>query len=256
MGIGGAALNPEVETFLRESGFPFMVGYGLTEAAPLLAGGPHGDAYDQPRFHRQAHTPGGDPHRRPHPETGVGEIQARGPNIMQGYLNDPEATRDSFTEDGWLKTGDLGRFDEAGNLHISGRSKSMIVLSNGENVYPEAIEHKINAYPFVVESLVIENRGMLEAWIYPDYEFVDSKTMGQSRTQRHQYIAWLFEEMRGEAQRAADHLVAAVAGVGAAGALYQDRDPQDQAVSLFRRQYAPVNRAGVPDHHINQGGNA
>ncbi len=198
MGIGGAALNPEVETFLRESEFPFLVGYGLTEAAPLLAGGPHGDATIR-------HGSTGKPIPRveiriddPNPETGVGEIQARGPNIMQGYLNDPEATRDSFTEDGWLKTGDLGRLDQDGNLHIRGRSKSMIVLSNGENVYPEAIEHKLNAYPFVTESLVIENRGMLEAWIYPDYEFVDSKTMGQSRTQRHQYIASLFEEMRGE----------------------------------------------------------
>jgi long-chain acyl-CoA synthetase len=81
-------------------------------------------------------------------------------------------------------------------LHIKGRSKSVIVLSNGENVYPEAIEHKINAFPFVVESLVVENRGMLEAWVYPDYEFIDSKTAGQSRSQRHQYITGLLEEMR------------------------------------------------------------
>ena len=115
---------------------------------------------------------------------------------MQGYLNDAEATQESFTEDGWLKTGDLGLIDEAGNLHIKGRSKSVIVMSNGENVYPEAIEHKINTFPFVMESLVVENRGMLEAWIYPDYEFVDSRTMGQSRTQRHQYINSMFEEMR------------------------------------------------------------
>ena len=198
MGIGGAALNPEVETFLRESDFPFLVGYGLTEASPLLAGGPFGDQTIQ-------HGSVGKPIPRveiriadAHLETGIGEIQARGPNIMQGYLNDPEATRESFTEDGWLRTGDLGRLDEVGNLHIKGRSKSMIVLSNGENVYPEAIEHKLNAYPFVLESLVIENRGMLEAWIYPDYEFVDGKTSGQSRMQRHQYIAELFEEMRSE----------------------------------------------------------
>ena len=198
MGIGGAALNPDVETFLRESEFPFLVGYGLTESSPLLAGGPYGDQSIR-------HGSAGKPIPRveiriadANAETGIGEIQARGPNIMQGYLNDPEATRESFTEDGWLRTGDLGRLDEVGNLHIKGRSKSVIVLSNGENVYPEAIEHKINAYPFVLESLVIENRGMLEAWIYPDYEFVDGKTSGQSRTQRHQYIASLFEEMRVE----------------------------------------------------------
>ncbi|MDX9834868.1 MAG: AMP-binding protein, partial [Desulfobulbus sp.] len=112
------------------------------------------------------------------------------------YLNDPEATLEAFTEDGWLKTGDLGLLDNDGNLHVKGRSKSMIALSNGENVFPEAIEHKVNTYPFVMESLLIENRGQLEVWIYPDYEFIDSKTLGQTRTQRHQYIAELFEGMR------------------------------------------------------------
>ena len=201
MGIGGAALNPEVERFLRDADFPFLVGYGLTEGSPLLAGGPHGDT---------TITPGssGKPVPRveiriddPHPQTGIGEILARGPNIMQGYLNDPEATRDTFTEDGWLRTGDLGLLDSEGNLHIKGRSKSMIVLSNGENVFPEAIEHKVNTYPFVMESMVIENRGLLEAWVYPDYEFIDGKTSGQNRTQRHQYIAELFEEMRVEVNR-------------------------------------------------------
>lgn len=198
MGIGGAALNPEVERFLRDADFPFLVGYGLTEGSPLLAGGPHGDTTIRPGS-------AGKPVLRveiriddPHPQTGIGEILARGPNIMQGYLNDPEATRDSFTGDGWLKTGDLGLLDSEGNLHIKGRSKSMIVLSNGENVFPEAIEHKVNTYPFVMESLVVENNGLLEAWIYPDYEFIDSRTEGQSRTQRHQYIAELFEEMRAE----------------------------------------------------------
>jgi long-chain acyl-CoA synthetase len=201
MGIGGAALNPEVESFLRDADFPFLVGYGLTEGSPLLAGGPHGDA---------TITPGssGKPVPRveiriddPHPQTGIGEIVARGPNIMQGYLNDPEATRDTFTGDGWLRTGDLGLLDSGGNLHIKGRSKSMIVLSNGENVFPEAIEHKVNTYPFVMESMVIENRGLLEVWVYPDYEFIDSRTSGQTRTQRHQFIAALFEEMRVEVNR-------------------------------------------------------
>ncbi|MDD2465191.1 MAG: AMP-binding protein [Desulfobulbus sp.] len=196
MGIGGAALNPEVERFLRDAAFPFIVGYGLTEASPLLAGGPYGD-----RSVRPGSTGKPVPNVKiriedPHPETGVGEIYAQGKNIMQGYLNDPEASKETLTEDGWLRTGDLGLIDSVGNLHIKGRSKSVIVLSNGENVYPEAIEHKLNAYPFVVESLVVENRGMLEAWVYPDYEFIDGKTAGQSRSQRHQYIAGLLEEMR------------------------------------------------------------
>ncbi len=196
MGIGGAALNPEVEGFLRDAGFPFLAGYGLTEAAPLLAGGPYGDT-------TIASGSVGKPMPRvdiriddPEPETGVGEIQARGPNIMQGYLNDPEATSEAFTEDNWLRTGDIGFLDKHNNLHIRGRSKSVIVLSNGENVYPEAIEHKINAFPCVVESLVVENRGMLEAWVYPDYEFIDSKTQGKNRTQRHGFITTSLEQMR------------------------------------------------------------
>lgn len=196
MGIGGAALNPEVEAFLRDADFPFLVGYGLTEAAPLLTGGPHGDATIQCG---SAGKPVPNVEVRiddPHPQTGVGEILARGNNIMKGYFNDPEETKDTLTEDGWLKTGDLGILDAGGNLHIKGRSKSVIVLSNGENVYPEVIEHKLNAYPFVLESLVIENSGVLEAWIYPDYEFIDGKTVGQSQTNRHRYIADLFKEMR------------------------------------------------------------
>lgn len=198
MGIGGAALNPEVETFLRDAEFPFLVGYGLTEASPLLAGGPFGDdtvllgsvGKPIPRVEIRID--------EDHAVKGIGEILARGPNVMQGYLNDPEATQDTFTEDGWLRTGDLGFLDKEGNLHIKGRSKSVIVLSNGENVYPEAIEHKVNSFPEVVESLVIENRGVLEAWVYPDYEYIDSKTQGKSRTQRHEFIATQLEEMRVE----------------------------------------------------------
>lgn len=196
MGIGGAALNPDVETFIRDAGFPFIVGYGLTETSPLLAGGPHGDqtialgSTGKPVPHVEIRI------ADPHPETGVGEILARGRNVMQGYYNDPDATRETFAEDGWLKTGDLGLIDDKGNLHIKGRSKSVIVLSNGENVYPEAIEHKIDAFPFVLESLVVENCGKLEAWVYPDYEFIDNKTMGQNQTQRQQFITDLLEEMR------------------------------------------------------------
>ena len=115
---------------------------------------------------------------------------------MQGYWNDEEATRDTFAEDGWLRTGDMGIIDEFGNLHIKGRSKSVIVLASGENIYPEAIEHKLNADSFVVESLVLENNGLLEAWIYPDYEFIDAETVGQSRQQRHQYITARLEQLR------------------------------------------------------------
>jgi len=198
MGIGGAALNPEVEIFLRDAGFPFLVGYGLTETSPLISGGPKGD--DTIRLGSAGKPVPGVEVRihDPDPKTGIGEILARGPNVMQGYWKDPEVTDETFTDDGWLKTGDLGRVDEPGNLHIKGRSKSVIVLANGENVYPEAIEHKLNAYPFVVESLVIENRNMLEAWIYPDYEYVDAETLGQSRQQRYGYITAELDRIRKE----------------------------------------------------------
>lgn len=115
---------------------------------------------------------------------------------MRGYYNDPESTAKTIMADGWLATGDLGFMDELGNLHIRGRSKNVIVMSNGENVYPEVIEHKMNAYPWVVESLVIENHGRLDAWVYPDYEYIDAATVGQSRLQCHEYIAGLLAEMR------------------------------------------------------------
>ncbi|HEB49630.1 MAG TPA: long-chain fatty acid--CoA ligase [Desulfobulbus sp.] len=198
MGIGGASLNPDVERFLRDAGFPFIVGYGLTECSPLIAAGPPGDP-------SVAHMSTGKPIpgvevrvARPDRETGIGEVQVRGPNVMQGYWGDPEATDQSFTEDGWLRTGDLGFIDNLGNLHIRGRSKSVIVMANGENIYPEAIEHRLNSYPFVLESLVVENRGLLEAWVYPDYDFIDAETQGQSRQQRYTYFSSLLERMRVE----------------------------------------------------------
>ena len=198
MGVGGAALNPDVEQFLIEAKFPYLVGYGLTESAPLIAGGPAGDK-------TIALGSAGKPIPgveikivEPDPDTGIGEICACGPNVMKGYYNDPDATTEVVSADGWLATGDLGLIDEQGNLHIKGRSKNVIVLANGENVYPEAIEHKINAYHWVVESLIVENNGQLNAWIYPDYESIDEVTAGQSRQQRKEYLQSLLEKMRKE----------------------------------------------------------
>lgn len=196
MGIGGAALNPEVENFLDIANFPYLIGYGLTESSPLLAGGPLGDKTIAPGSTGKP-IPGVEVKiEDPDPDSGVGEIYACGPNIMKGYYNDDEATKETITADGWLATGDLGFIDSAGNLHISGRSKNVIVMANGENVYPEAIEHKMNAYNWVVEGLVVENNGRLDAWIYPDYEFIDEQTANQSRLQRHAYIDSLMEDMR------------------------------------------------------------
>jgi long-chain acyl-CoA synthetase len=197
MGIGGAALNPEVEEFLSAAKFPYLIGYGMTEAS-LLAGGPLGD-----KNITMGSTGKPIPNVKikimdPDPDTGIGEIYGSGPNIMQGYYNDEEGTREVVTDDGWLATGDLGFIDDQGNLHISGRVKNIIVMANGENIYPEPIEHKMNAYGWVVEGLVVENNGRLDAWVYPDYEYIDDKTMNQSRVQRHEFIEALLEKMRKE----------------------------------------------------------
>jgi long-chain acyl-CoA synthetase len=198
MGIGGAALNPDVEKFLHEARFPYLVGYGMTESAPLIAGGPAGDktiaigSTGKPIPGVQVKI------ADPDPETGIGEITVCGANVMRGYYDDEEATAAVLTKDGWLSTGDLGFIDKVGNLHVCGRSKNVIVLPNGENVYPEAIEHKINTYHWVVESMLIENNGQIEAWVYPDYEFIDDQTAGSSRAERRAYIENLLESMRTE----------------------------------------------------------
>jgi long-chain acyl-CoA synthetase len=201
MGVGGAALNPDVEKFLVEAGFPYLIGYGLTESAPLLAGGPLGDPTIVPGSTGKPIPGVRVTIKDPDPHTGIGEIYGCGPNIMKGYYNDEEATAEAISEDGWLATGDLGYLDEAGNLHIRGRSKNVIVMSNGENVYPEVIEHKISGYNWVVEALVVENNGQIDAWVYPDYELIDEQTADQSRMQRHEFVEKLTEDMRKELNR-------------------------------------------------------
>ncbi len=198
MGIGGAALNPEAEDFLRAAGLPFLVGYGMTEASPLISGGPEGDRTIRPG---SAGKPlAGMEVRIDHPnqKTGIGEILARGPNIMQGYWNNPEETAKTIDEQGWLHTGDLGCLDEQGNLHIKGRSKSVIVLANGENVYPEAVEHRLDSSPLTVDSLVVERNGMLEALIHPDYDYIDKQMQWKNEEERQAFIVVEFERIRKE----------------------------------------------------------
>lgn len=198
MGVGGASLNPEVEAFLVEARFPYLVGYGMTEAAPLIAGGPFGDKTIAVGSTGKP-IPGVEVKiEEPDPETGIGEIYARGPNVMLGYYNDEDATREVLSPDGWLATGDLGSMDEQGNLSIKGRCKNVVVLASGENIYPEVIEHKLNAVHWVVESLVVEYDNKLAAWIYPDYESIDDMTTGQTRAQRREFLENLMETMRKE----------------------------------------------------------
>ena len=164
--MGGAALNPEVEKWFRRFKLPFTVGYGMTEAAPLLAyedwwefaSKSCGKAVDSVEVRIDSENP----------YTKVGEIQAKGISLMSGYYKNEEATAAAFTEDGWMRTGDLGLLDKKGNIYIKGRSKNMILSANGQNIYPEEIEAVVNNQPYVVESVVI-NRGVkIVALVYLD----------------------------------------------------------------------------------------
>ena len=166
--MGGAALNPDVEKWFRKFKLPFTVGYGMTEAAPLMAYedwcefAPKscGKAIDSVEVRIDSE----DPFNK------VGEIQAKGTNIMSGYYKNEEATKAAFTEDGWMRTGDLGLLDEKGNIFIKGRSKNMILSANGQNIYPEEIEAAVNNQPYVVESVVVDRGARLVALIYMDSE--------------------------------------------------------------------------------------
>ncbi|MDR1864264.1 MAG: AMP-binding protein [Bacteroidales bacterium] len=171
-GIGGAKLDATVELFLREARFPYAIGYGLTETAPLLAGA------NPSQVRHQAVGPvmRGVQIKidRPDPETGVGEILARGENVMKGYYREPEITRSVFT-DGWFHTGDLGCFDKQGRLYIKGRLKTMILGAGGENIYPEDIESVINGIRGVAESLVLEQKGKLVAMVHLNIEEIEKQ---------------------------------------------------------------------------------
>lgn len=177
--IGGAALNAEVEEFLHKIKFPFTVGYGMTECAPLISYDHYYDFIPTScgqvlKGIMEVRIDSEDPYNK------IGEIQVRGENVMVGYYKNEEATRNVFTEDGWLKTGDLGRIDADHRIYIRGRSKTMILSSSGQNIFPEEIEAKLNNLPFVMESLVVERNGKLVALVYPDYEAGDAAGLSQS----------------------------------------------------------------------------
>ena len=172
-GVGGAKLNRVVEKFLMEAKFPYAVGYGLTETAPLLAGAsPKETVYEStgPAIEDIELIV-----NNPDKKTGEGEIWARGPNIMQGYYKEPGLTSEVLTPDGWFKTGDLGILDAGNNLFIKGRLKNMIISASGENIYPEEIESVINNFRYVVESLVIHQKGKLVALVHLNIEELEKK---------------------------------------------------------------------------------
>ena len=166
--IGGAAFNQEVESFLKRINFPYTVGYGATECAPIIcysdwhtfAPGSCGRAVQ----HMQVKIDSPDPSSVP------GEILAKGMNVMLGYYKNEEATREALDKDGWYHTGDLGTMDEDGNVYINGRSKNMLLGANGQNIYPEEIEDKLNSMTLVAESIVVQRESKIVALVHPDLE--------------------------------------------------------------------------------------
>ena len=166
--IGGAAFNKEVEAFFKKMAFPFTVGYGMTECAPIIA-------YDDWKEEKLYSCGKAAPNMEiridsSNPAEVPGEIQIKGANVFLGYYKNEKATAEVFTEDGWFRTGDMGILDEDGSLFIKGRTKCMILGPSGQNIYPEEVETTLNSQPYVVESLVIEDDGGLTALIYPDFQ--------------------------------------------------------------------------------------
>ena len=178
--IGGAPLNAEVEAFLHRIKFPVTIGYGMTETAPLISFTPWTEFRAQSCgqvlegfMEARISNPDAD---------GVGEIQVRGEHVMMGYYKNEQATKESFTEDGWLRTGDLGTIDNDGFIYIKGRCKTMLLGPSGQNIYPEEIEAKINNMPYVLESLVLQKEDTrLVALVCPDFEAVDADKLTQEQ---------------------------------------------------------------------------
>ena len=175
--VGGAGINQEVEAFLKRIEFPYTVGYGATECAPIIcyAGwetfkqGSCGRAAKNMEVRIDS----------PDPANIPGEILTRGLNVMLGYYKNEEATRNTIDKDGWYHTGDLGLMDREGNVFIKGRSKNMLLSSNGQNIYPEEIEDKLNSMPMVSESVVVQREAKLVGLVYPDFD--EAKAMGFTR---------------------------------------------------------------------------
>ena len=186
-GVGGSKLDPTVESFLREARFPYAIGYGLTETAPMTAGSNPSQTFLQGvgPVMEGVQIKINDPDK-----SGQGEIWIKGPNVMKGYYKKPELTRESITQDGWFKTGDLGSFDKKGRLSIRGRIKTMILGASGENIYPEEIESIINNFRFVNESLVVESKGKLVAMVHFNMEELE-KQYQKLKTQAGNYKAYI-----------------------------------------------------------------
>ncbi|MBQ9652330.1 MAG: AMP-binding protein, partial [Prevotella sp.] len=188
--IGGAAFNQEVEMFLHRIGFPYTVGYGATECAPIICYAGWEDfmpgSCGRAVVHMEVKIDSPDPENVP------GEILTRGLNVMLGYYKNEEATRQALDSEGWYHTGDLGTMDAQGNVFIKGRSKNMLLGASGQNIYPEEIEDKLNSMPLVVESIVVQRDDKLVGLVYPDYD--EAKNMGLGKED----LVHIMEENRQE----------------------------------------------------------
>ncbi len=197
--FGGAPLSRELEKFMKTGGFPYVIGYGLTETSPLLTG----ERPEETRIGSCGYPIDGVEIKivDPDPKTGIGEIFAKGPNIMKGYYKNKKLTEEVLFPDGWFKTGDRGYFDKDGFLYIKGRSKNMFLGPNGENIYPEAIEEKLLEFLVVQEALVIESKGDIVALIYLDPNYLEEKLEGKGEEEQKQIINNILEEIRVEVNK-------------------------------------------------------
>ncbi|MBR6116371.1 MAG: AMP-binding protein [Paludibacteraceae bacterium] len=194
---GGAAMNPIVEKCLLDIHFPLSIGYGMTECGPLIGGNP-------PKYFKARS--GGVPVKNMEVKidnpnhSGVGEILVRGENVMMGYYKNEEATKAVFTEDGWMRTGDLGCLDKRQNIFIKGRNKTMILGASGQNIYPEEIEDKLNNQTGVGESLVVEREGKLVALVFPDETLAKRMTLEELQKQMRENLQRLNKLIPGYSQ--------------------------------------------------------
>ena len=186
--IGGAPLSKEVEVFFKMIDFPFTIGYGMTECGPLISydawNTTHTSSAGKLVDRMQVRIDSADPFRE------VGEIQVKGMHVMQGYYKNDEATQQSMTADGWLRTGDLGLIDSQNYVYIKGRCKNMLLGPSGQNIYPEEIEAKLSNLSGILETVVIEREGKLIALVYPDPEISETEKMNEVA------LARLMEENR------------------------------------------------------------
>lgn len=190
--VGGSAMNAEVESFFRKLKFPITIGYGMTETAPLISY-IHWTQFKQTSCGKILDNM--EVRITDKNEEGIGEIEVRGDNVMLGYYKNDEATKATFSADGWLRTGDLGYVDEDGFIFIKGRSKTMMLGSNGQNIYPEELEDKLNNMPYVMESLVVQRGEKIVALVYPDMDACDKAGFTQED------IAAQMEQVRKEVNK-------------------------------------------------------